>query len=83
MSAQADRIAVKESSDAEHVNELDEHEPDADEGKENKSTSTILVEFACKSFDFGVSTGGETFSVPKERPKVVRLLRGGKTLPRA
>ncbi|MDP9459520.1 MAG: hypothetical protein M3Q22_04435, partial [Actinomycetota bacterium] len=38
-----------------------------------------LVEIASELYDFGVSDAGDTFGVPRSGPKVVRLLRGGKT----
>jgi hypothetical protein len=51
-----------------------------DDGKaEKKSASTLLVEIAEELYEFGVSDSGETFGVPRSGPKVVRMLRGGKT----
>lgn len=44
-----------------------------------KSASTVLVELAQERYRFGVSDAGETFAVPLAGPKVVSLLRGGKT----
>lgn len=54
---------------------------DAAPGKEEskKSASTILVEMAQEKYNFGVSTTGETFALPKSGPKVVHMLRGSKT----
>ncbi|MDP9429572.1 MAG: ATP-binding protein, partial [Actinomycetota bacterium] len=46
---------------------------------ERKSASTLLVEIAEELYEFGVSDAGDTFGVPRSGPKVVRLLRGGKT----
>ena len=46
---------------------------------EKDSASTILVKLALKRYSFGVSDSGETFGVPTQGPKVVQLLRGGKT----
>lgn len=50
-----------------------------DKDKERKSASTQLVEIAKEMYDFGVSDAGDTFGVPRDGAKVVRLLRGGKT----
>ena len=49
------------------------------EGQSKKSASTILVDLARDQYSFGVSDAGETFAVPVAGPKVVSLLRGGKT----
>jgi ParB-like chromosome segregation protein Spo0J len=49
------------------------------DGKGKKSASTALVEIAEELYEFGVSDTGEVFAVPREGPKVTRLLRGGKT----
>ena len=46
---------------------------------DQKSAATTLVEMALESYEFGVSTTGETFALPKLGPKVVSLLRGSKT----
>jgi hypothetical protein len=43
------------------------------------SAATTLVAIANRIYEFGVSEAGETFAVPREGPKVVQLLRGGKT----
>lgn len=48
-----------------------------------KSASTVLVELAQEYYTFGVSDTGETFAVPVDGPKVVAMLRGGKTSLRA
>jgi hypothetical protein len=48
-----------------------------------KSASTMLVELAQQRYSFGVSDTGEPFAVPHEGPKVVAMLRGGKTSLRA
>lgn len=48
-----------------------------------KSASTILVEAAQDLYDFYVSDAAETFGVPKVGPKVVFLIRGGRTSLRA
>lgn len=52
-------------------------EPDA------KSASTVLVDLAQERFTFGVADTGEPFAVPNDGPKVVAMLRGGKTSLRA
>ncbi|MGH3679140.1 MAG: hypothetical protein ACRDT2_02475, partial [Natronosporangium sp.] len=44
-----------------------------------KSASTILVQLAMQLYAFGVSDGGEAYALPKEGPRVVLMLRGGKT----
>jgi hypothetical protein len=41
--------------------------------------STELVQIAERLFDFSASESGETFGVPRSGPKVVQMLRGGKT----
>jgi hypothetical protein len=46
---------------------------------EKKSAATILVDLAEQLYEFGTSTDGETFGVPRAGPKVVVLLRGGHT----
>jgi hypothetical protein len=50
----------------------------ADDG-EKESAATILVKLALDRYTFGVSDSGETFATPKEGPRVVQMLRGGKT----
>jgi hypothetical protein len=55
--------------------------PDSD--GDRKSAATVLVELAQESYRFGVSDTGEPFAVPREGPKVVAMLRGGKTSLRA
>jgi len=55
-----------------------EHDDD-DIKAPRKSASTVLFELAQEHFHFGVSDAGDTFAVPKSGPKVVRMLRGGKT----
>jgi len=46
---------------------------------DKKSAATILVEIAMEQYNFGQSTTGETFALPKNGPKVVATLRGNKT----
>ena len=46
---------------------------------ERKSAATRLVEMAMNKYDFGVSTVGEAFALPKSGAKIVALLRGSKT----
>lgn len=48
-----------------------------------QSASTQLVEIALELYEFGVSTDGETYAIPSEGPRVLRMLRGGKTSLRA
>jgi hypothetical protein len=56
---------------------------DADLKQEKKSASTLLVDIAIETYRFGISDAGETFAVPLSGPKVVSMLRGGKTSLRA
>jgi hypothetical protein len=42
------------------------------------SAASVLVDIATAHYNFGVSSDGETFGVPREGPKVVFMLRGGK-----
>ena len=44
-----------------------------------KSAATTLVEMAREQYDFGISTTGETFAIPKTEPRLVAMLRGSKT----
>ncbi|GGM34859.1 ATP-binding protein [Longimycelium tulufanense] len=43
------------------------------------SASTLLVQIACEQYRFGISDSGETYAVPRDGPRVVVMLRGGKT----
>lgn len=72
--------------------QLDDETPDEGEdrpahdetgGGKSVSASTRLVQIAEELYEFGVSDSGETFGVPRAGPKVLRLLRGGKTSLRA
>jgi hypothetical protein len=62
---------------------VDNHLPETTTEKSKKSASTMLVEIAMDTFRFGISSAGETFAVPLAGPKVVSMLRGGKTSLRA
>ena len=54
------------------------------EGDPNaKSASTVLVDLAQECYTFGVTDTGEPFAIPSDGPKVVAMLRGGKTSLRA
>lgn len=55
-----------------------EHAPDTSEAPK-KSQATVLTELALGQFDLGVSPEGEPFAVPKSGPRLVRMLRGGRT----
>lgn len=57
--------------------------PEASEQGGKKSAATVLVGLAGKLYEFGVSPEGETFGVPRVGPKVVAMLRGGRTSLRA
>lgn len=50
---------------------------------EAASAATMLVELAQEFYAFGVSDTGEPFALPNTGPKVVAMLRGGKTSLRA
>lgn len=54
-----------------------------DSGTGTKSASTVLVELAQARYTFGLGDAGETFALPVSGPKVVAMLRGGKTSLRA
>ena len=58
-----------------------------DSGKDDsgpkKSQATQLVELTKQRFDLGVTPEGEPFAVPKSGPRLVRMLRGGRTSLRA
>lgn len=57
----------------------DDDETPAVADDEKDSAATILVKLAMKRFTFGVSDSGETFAVPINGPRIVQMLRGGKT----
>ena len=59
----------KEASSEESINEQQVH----------RSAATTLVEMAQEQYDFGISTTGETFAIPKTEPRLVVMLRGSKT----
>ena len=59
-----------------------EHAPDAPEAQK-KSQATMLVELTKERFDLGVTPEGEPFATPKSGPRLVRMLRGGRTSLRA
>ena len=50
---------------------------------ERKSVATALVDLAQELYTFGVSDLGEPFAIPIDGPRVVAMLRGGKTSLRA
>jgi hypothetical protein len=52
---------------------------EGEQRSEKKSAATVLVHIAEELFDFATSESGETFGVPRSGPKVVQMLRGGKT----
>ncbi len=70
MSTQEERIkeAIDEATEAEQP-----------EDNERKSAATVLVDMALAAYDFGISTVGEAFALPKSEPRIVALLRGSKT----
>jgi hypothetical protein len=48
-----------------------------------KSASTLLADLAQERYTFGVTDSGDPFAVPVSGPRVVAMLRGGKTSLRA
>ena len=50
---------------------------------EPTSAATMLVQLAQEFYTFGVSDTSEPFAIPNDGPKVVAMLRGGKTSLRA
>ncbi len=54
--------------------------PNAESSKNSaNSAATTLVEMAEEKYDFGISTTGETYAIPKEAPRLVAMLRGSNT----
>lgn len=49
------------------------------DGQDIRSAATVLVEIARERYRFGVSEDSEPYAVPEDGPKVVSMLRGGKT----
>lgn len=47
------------------------------------SAATVLVQIAQEHYTFGISETGDPFALPNDGPKVVAMLRGGKTSLRA
>jgi hypothetical protein len=50
---------------------------------EAASAATVLVQLAQEHYTFGISSTWEPFGLPQDGPKVVAMLRGGKTSLRA
>jgi hypothetical protein len=68
------------SNDPVRATEPDGRDQDAGRASdERKSTATMLVEIANEQYEFGRSSDGDTFGVPRSGPKIVRMVRGGKT----
>lgn len=78
-SAEAVREAIEGAAMTENSGEESINEPAKLDPSKKQSAATILVEMAESQYQFGVSTVGETFALPKNGPKVVSLLRGSKT----
>lgn len=57
--------------------------PESEAGGERKSTATELIEQALARYDLHISEAGEGFAVPKARPCIPHLLRGGQASLRA
>jgi len=72
---QGEREALNNSADQPDQGEVD------DGGK--KSAATVLVGLAQQLYRFGVSDAGEPFGVPLAGPKIVAMLRGGRSSLRA
>ena len=62
-----------------HDEKCDTNSVTTENKAETGSISTTLVQIALQSYEFGVSTTGETFAVPISGPPVVSILRGSKT----
>jgi hypothetical protein len=62
---------------------ISEHAGAGDDGERGPSVATHLVQIAQEFYTFGVSDTGEPFALPIDRPRVVAMLRGGKTSLRA
>lgn len=75
--------APLELADDEATSEGEDQPAHNETGDKSASASTRLVQVAEELYVFGVSDSGETFGVPRTGPKVLRLLRGGKTSLRA
>lgn len=73
VAADFDRLLREHQAAADHP----AGEPDA------KSAATVLVELAQARYAFGVASTGEPFAVPNHGPRVVTMLRGGRTSLRA
>ena len=58
---------------------VDKHAPEVPK----KSQATVLAELAIDRFDLGVTPEGEPYATPKTGPRLVRMLRGGRTSLRA
>ena len=54
----------------------DDHNGEEDS---KKSAATTLVEMAQQGYEFGVSTTGDAFAIPRLGPRLVAMLRGSKT----
>lgn len=50
---------------------------------DTKSAATMLVELAQEHYTFGATSTGDPFAVPNHGPRIVAMLRGGKTSLRA
>ena len=77
-----DALAGKQEKQEKQEAKSNGKEPPSDEsiGEDtgSKSAATTLVEMAELKYDFGISTTGETFAIPKEAPRLVAMLRGSK-----
>jgi phage/plasmid primase-like uncharacterized protein len=58
--------------------DADKRRETAPDKAEGGSVATTLVQIALQSYEFGASTTGETFALPRNGPTVVSLLRGSK-----
>lgn len=77
----ADHVAASHGVDEfQPIDNQPVHDVGGTETKEpKKSAPTVITEIACEWYIFGISDAGEPYAVPKVGPRVVRMLRGGKT----
>ncbi|MEU6267495.1 hypothetical protein [Saccharopolyspora shandongensis] len=79
------RQALEKQQDQEaeeRCGQPDDGSGDGEKAKK-KSAATMLVEIAEELYEFGISPAGDVFALPRTGPRVVAMLRGGKTSLRA
>jgi hypothetical protein len=72
-----DAWEAAEAEDPRRCTEDEVAESNGEKKPGGRSAATVLVDVAEELYEFGVSTDGESFAVPRSGPKVVLLLRGG------